>query len=282
MACIGLRARVKQCFSPRSLRSYLAEFVATFLCVVIAISPRIITQQNIQLTADPKKARNFWTLLVTALFQVSGLSTAVWIATDISGGHFNPAVTFSFAISGHIGVLNAIFYWAVPITMVAGSMSWYGASIWEGMMTFFLVCAVLVAGDPRRAAGGNKKRLTVLLAGLVTVVCVLAMESQTGASLNPARSFGAAVVSGQFHNQAVYWVGPMIGGAVAALVCRFNFLSVLEQCLLWFNKGSEPPRAATAFAPAPQLELLEAAGVITPDQFNNGSGPPQIVCCGRT
>ena len=88
-------------------------------------------------------------------------------------------------------------------------------------MTFMLVYTVHVAGDPRVARGRKGLATTALgalVVGLVLGSCVLAAGSLTGASMNPARSFGPAIVSGDFKNQAVYWVGPMIGAAVAALV----------------------------------------------------------------
>jgi aquaporin TIP len=51
-------------------------------------------------------------LVATAVAQAFGLFAAMLIAADVSGGHVNPAVTFAFAIGGHIGVPSAIFYWA--------------------------------------------------------------------------------------------------------------------------------------------------------------------------
>jgi aquaporin TIP len=110
---------------------------------------------------------------------------------------------------------------AVPTTRIAVEMTGFGASIVEGVMTFMLVYTVHVAGDPRVARGRKgiaATALGALVVGLVLGACVLAAGSLTGASMNPARSFGPAIVSGDFKNQAVYWVGPMIGAAVAALV----------------------------------------------------------------
>ncbi|TVU14967.1 hypothetical protein EJB05_38464, partial [Eragrostis curvula] len=245
----NLRAHMKQCFSAPSLRAYVAEFGCS----------------------TPTGTPDASALVATAVAQALGLYAAVFIAADVSGGHVNPAVTFAFAIGGHIPVPNAIFYWAaqmlgstfaclvlnclsagqartitvasvsslpphamsnfpsffaVPITRIATLMTGFGASILEGIMTFVLVYAVHVAGGRRLAAAA-----TAPVAGMVTGACVLAAGSMTGASLNPARSFGAAVVSGQYQNQAVYWVGPMIGGAVAAL---------LHQCVM-FSAVPEPP-----------------------------------------
>ena len=109
----------------------------------------------------------------------------------------------------------------VPTTRIAVAMTGFGGAVMEGVLTFLLVYTVHVVGEPRLSGGGGGggKRgfaataLGALAGGLTEGACSL-----TGASMNPARSFGAAVVSGHFKNQAVYWAGPMIGAAVAALV----------------------------------------------------------------
>lgn len=115
----------------------------------------------------------------------------------------------------------------VPTTRIAVAMTGFGGAVMEGVLTFLLVYTVHVVGEPRLSGSGNGsgvKRgfaataLGALAVGLTEGACVLAAGSMTGASMNPARSFGAAVVSGHFKNQAVYWAGPMIGAAVAALV----------------------------------------------------------------
>ena len=196
--------------------------------------------------ATPKgSAPDAASLVATAVAQAFGLSAAVLIAADVSGGHANPAVTFALALGGHVGAASAVFYWAsqmlgatfaclvlhyisagqaVPTTGIDVHMTGFGAAIIEGVLTFMLVYTVHVAGDLRAGGGGGGKRrgfaataLGALAVGLVTGACVLAAGSLTGASMNPARSFGPAVVSGDYKNQAVYWAGPMIGAAVAAL-----------------------------------------------------------------
>jgi aquaporin TIP len=100
-------------------------------------------------------------------------------------------------------------------------------TVLEGVLTFLLVYTVHVVGEPPRLSGtggGGGKRgfaataLGALAVGLTEGACVLSAGALTGASMNPVRSFGAAVVSGHFKNQDVYWAGPMVGAAVAALV----------------------------------------------------------------
>ncbi|XP_047079546.1 probable aquaporin TIP5-1 [Lolium rigidum] len=232
----NLSAHLQRSFSAPALRSYLAEFISTFLFVFAtvgsAVSARMLT---------PDVTSNASSLVATAVAQAFALFAAVFIAADVSGGHVNPAVTFAFALGGHIPFPTVALYWAsqllgstfacfivhaisagqaVPTTRIAVEMTGLGAGIIEAMATFLVVYTVHAACDPR--AGGRRGTAATamgsLVIGLVTGACVLATGSLTGASMNPARSFGPAVVSGDFKNQAVYWAGPMIGAAAAALV----------------------------------------------------------------
>ena len=88
------------------------------------------------------------------------------------------------------------------------------AMLVEGALAFFWVTAfygaVLRGGS--RAAGG-------IAVGLVVAASVFAGMYLTGGALNPARAFGPAMVSGEWASQAVYWIGPMVGGALAGLIC---------------------------------------------------------------
>uniref|UniRef100_A0A0E0KTL5 Tonoplast intrinsic protein n=1 Tax=Oryza punctata TaxID=4537 RepID=A0A0E0KTL5_ORYPU len=248
LAMANLWANMKRCCSPPALRAYFAEFFSTFLFVFTAVGSTISARM-----LTPDATTDASSLVATATAQAFGLFAAVFIAADVSGGHVNPAVTFAYAIGGHIAVPSAIFYWAsqmlgstfaclaVPTTTIAVEMTGFGAAILEGVLTFMVVYTVHVAGDPRVGGFGGRKGpaatvLGALVVGAVTGACVLAAGSLTGASMNPARSFGPAVVSGHYSNQAVYWVGPMIGAALAALV---------HQALVYPTVPEPPP------APAP-------------------------------
>ena len=70
----------------------------------VRVLPGMLTTPDVTTSASP--------LVATAVAQAFGLFAAVLIAADVSGGHVNPAVTFAYAIGGHIGVPSAIFYWA--------------------------------------------------------------------------------------------------------------------------------------------------------------------------
>ena len=85
----------------------------------------------------------------------------------------------------------------------------------EGVLAFALVYTVYAAGDPRTGPLGTIGPLAI---GLMAGAMVLAAGPFSGGSMNPALAFGSAVIAGHFKNQAVYWVGPLIGAAVAGLL----------------------------------------------------------------
>ncbi|WOL07589.1 putative aquaporin TIP5-1 [Canna indica] len=229
------RSRLREWLSPTSFRSCLAEFISTFFFVFAAVGSTISARM-----LTPDMTSEAASLVATALAQAFALFAAVYIAADVSGGHVNPAVTFGFAVAGHISVPVAILYWIsqmvgatlsclllrvssagqeIPTTEIGTEMTGFGGAVVESAITFLLVYTVYVAADPR--GGGMRRRREVagpLAVGLAAGACVLAAGSLTGGSMNPARSFGTAVVSGNFKNQEVYWVGPLVGAALAALV----------------------------------------------------------------
>lgn len=103
----------------------------------------------------------------------------------------------------------------VPTYTIAEEMTGFGASVLEGILTFVLVYTVYAARDPRRGALSSTGTLAV---GLIVGAGVLAAGPFSGGSLNPACAFGSAAIAGSFRNQAVYWVGPLIGATVAGLL----------------------------------------------------------------
>lgn len=171
------------------------------------------------------------------------IATLVWAVGRVSGGHLNPAVTLGFLITRKISVVRAIFYW---VAQIAGALA--GAGILLGVtpdgqlanlgtstpsgttegqtfgveliITFVLVFAVLSCCDDRRTDLGGSIPLTV---GLAIAMCHLWAVPYTGAGMNPARVFGPAVVSGTWDQHWCYWVGPIVGSIIAAVLYDFVF-----------------------------------------------------------
>ena len=105
---------------------------------------------------------------------------------------------------------------------LAGNVS-VGAGIGiEIILTFFLVLVVFGTAVDER---GTFKSIAGFGIGLVVAFDILAGGPFTGASMNPARSFGPALVSGEWTNHIVYWVGPIVGGVIAAVLYNSLFMN---------------------------------------------------------
>ncbi|HLQ58347.1 MAG TPA: aquaporin [Gemmatimonadales bacterium] len=217
----------------RSLRAPAAEFVGTALFVLVGAGSVIA---NMGAGAG----------LAIALAHGIGLAVIVTIMLPISGGHINPAVSFALWLGKQIdaftlgryvlaqllgAVVGALLikaiYPASAVRMsslgtpqVSGSMGLFGAMVLEALFTFFLVSAVygtVVSPQAQRVGG--------FVIGLVVLVCALGGGGAlTGAVMNPARAFGPALVAWDWHAQAVYWIGPLLGAAAAAGLWRYLLL----------------------------------------------------------
>ncbi len=176
-----------------------------------------------------------------------GLTVALVISSlgHISGAHINPAVTVGFLVTKKMEMKEGVVYIIaqmagavlaalvlkqfVPGAMnaalggqsVAPGVSTTAAIVIEFFLTFFLVTAIFGTAVDER---GTFKAIAGFGIGLVVTVDILAGGPLTGASMNPARSFGPALVSGQWGDQIVYWIGPLLGGAVAAVVYNSLFM----------------------------------------------------------
>ncbi|XP_042512753.1 probable aquaporin TIP-type RB7-5A [Macadamia integrifolia] len=219
-------------FTVGSLKSYLAEFIATLLFVFAGVGSAIAYSD---LTSDA--ALEPAGLVAIALAHAFALFVGVSIAANISGGHLNPAVTFGLAVGGNITILSGIFYWiaqllgsvvacfllqfvtngkSIPTHGVAAGMSSIGGVVMEIVITFALVYTVYAtAADPKKGSLGTIAPIAI---GFIVGANILAAGPFSGGSMNPARSFGPAVVSGDFAGNWIYWVGPLIGGGLAGLV----------------------------------------------------------------
>jgi MIP family channel proteins len=218
-------------------RALLAEIAGTFMFFVIGAGA-IVTAG---ISAAPGTG-----LLLVALAHGLALAIAVSAFGAISGGHFNPAVTFGLAIARKHPWPGVLTYWAAQLigSLLAGlvlrlffepflaaatathlgtptvnaAVSPALAIVIEAVLTLFLVWTVFgtaVSPDAPKVAG--------FAIGLIVAADILVGGPLTGAAMNPARHFGPAVVSGFLDNWYVYWIGPLIGGALAGLSYRYVF-----------------------------------------------------------
>lgn len=217
-------------------KALVAEFIGTFTFIFIgvgAIATDVMTGHLLGLTG---------------IALAHGLAFGVMVSATaaISGGHLNPAVTFGALVAQKIDVVNGLGYivaqclggiaaayvirlampeqvlaiisYGIPV-VTKGAMTTQ-ALFTEIVLTFFLVFVVFGTAIDKRApkVGG-------LFIGLAVAMGVMMGAAVSGAAMNPARHLGPAVAGGGFENTWVYWVGPLIGGGLAAVIYKY----VLEE-----------------------------------------------------
>lgn len=172
---------------------------------------------------------------------VFGLIITVMIYTfgHISGAHFNPAVTLAFVFARHFPVRRLIGYWAAQLlgallasgclrllfgnvaslgtTLPAGSGGAWQSFGLETLLTFFLMIVIMAMATDTRAVG----QAAALAIGATVGLEALFAGPICGASMNPARSLGPAIMSWTWTAQWIYIVGPMIGAVAGAYVYRW-------------------------------------------------------------
>jgi aquaporin TIP len=214
-----------------SVRRGTAEFVGAFALVFVGAGA-------IMTGAD---------LVGVAL--AHGLVIAVMASAvgHISGGHFNPAVTFGFLVARRIDPALALVYWLAQFAgaTLAALLLWWiyptdvteGASLGapvlgdgigvgagffvEAVLTFFLVWVIFAtAADPR----GSFKSIAGLAIGLTITLDVLMGGPLTGAAMNPSRAFGPQLVANAWSDGWIWYLGPLLGGGAAAVLYEWLYL----------------------------------------------------------
>jgi MIP family channel proteins len=205
----------------------IAEGIGTFLFVFLGAGAVVASGGNL-----------------VAIAVAHGLAIAALVAATagISGGHLNPAVTFAAWIAKKVsyklaiqyilfqlvgGILAALLLAAV-LPGAAGALGdgglgahalGKGVAAWQGLiieivLTLALVGVVFGAAMDPRGVG----HVAPLAIGFIVLVDHLIGVPLTGASMNPARSLGPALAAGAWADHWVYWVGPLVGGGLAALL----------------------------------------------------------------
>lgn len=215
-----------------NVRKLIAEAIGTFFLCFAGIAAILSTQPPINSGGG---------LVGIALAHGLGLSIGVAVFGGISGAHLNPAVTCGLLSTGRISLPMAVQYiisQCVGATIAACACKaifpvmavdsaklgiplpadWVTTQVLlltEFITTFLLMTAVFGAAIDGR---GKAVKIGGFAIGLTVAFDILATGAVTGASMNPARSFGPAVTLGYFNWHWCYWVAPIAGAVVAALL----------------------------------------------------------------
>jgi MIP family channel proteins len=208
----------------------LAEFIGTFAIVYCGVGAIALTSSNL-LNGG---------LIGVAFGHGFAVMGMIYALGNVSGAHFNPAISFALCLTGRFAWLDLIPY---VIAQLAGSLAatallklthagalekvGFGATLLatrvsplagmgiEIVLTFFLALVIF------RVAVLEKHPLAGVLIGLTVMMGVAAAGPLTGVALNPARAFGPAVFLGDWRNHWVMWAGPMIGAILGAFTAQF-------------------------------------------------------------
>src|SRR5438093_6990793 len=213
--------------SKEMLRRYAAEFIGTFALVFFGCGTRDMVGDT----------QNFAGILMVHLAFALTVAAMIYTLSHISSAHFNPAITFGFALSGRFPWRCTVPYWIAEFaaSLLAATLHFllipdkaaaahYGATtpkevgiipslVLEIVLTFFLMLVSMASATDKRfkrADSGLTVGFTILVSGLLA-------NSISGGSMNPARSLGPALFAGgsALASVWIYLVGPFLGAFVA-------------------------------------------------------------------
>jgi MIP family channel proteins len=207
-------------------RKLAAELVGTF-ALVFAGCGAIMVDAKTNALGHVGVAISFGLVIMVMIYALG----------HISGAHFNPAVTLAFALSRHFPWSRALGYWMAQLAgaLLAaailrgslGNIAHVGATLpsgsqgqsflWELVLTFFLMLVIVAVATDTRAVG---EAAAIAIGGTVGLDAMFG-GPVSGASMNPARSLGPALVSGDLHGIWLYIVAPLAGAVLGALSYEF-------------------------------------------------------------
>jgi aquaporin TIP len=230
------RAEAAASTSPAPLAQAVAELVGTFALIYVGVM--------VLVAGAPAVFQNGTKDLV-AVALAHGLTIGVMVSAtmQISGGQLNPAVTVGLVTARKLPVIQAgtnivaqilggaLGGWAAKASLGGASIKNGIPALGQGVgtgrgilieaiLTFFLVFVVFGTGVDQRFGA----RLGGMAIGFTVAVDILAGGPLTGAAMNPARWLGPAIIQGTYADTAVFLIGPVVGGVIAALVWSFVLL----------------------------------------------------------
>lgn len=228
-------------------RAWFAESVATF--ALVFFGPLSVTLAAAIFGAG----LSIEGIIMISLGHGAAIGLMVYTFGHVSGAHINPAVTIPMIITRKIGIKDGVGYIVFQIIgAIAAAFAHktilpeMGAKVNFGtqggpsellnhdamtglgveiILTFFLVTVIFMAAVHKKAAAGFAG---IAIGGMIFLIHLVGVPL-TGASVNPARTFGPALVSGFWEFHWIYWVGPIIGGIIAGIIMNYVFVKKAEQ-----------------------------------------------------
>lgn len=214
----------------KNIPAYLVEFFSTFALVFFGVGSIMIDMQT----------HGGFGIYGIATGHALALMICISAMGHISGGHINPAVTFAMFVTRRIKFAKALGYFCSQmlgayyaawflgfffpgdlaksvlfgLPTLQNGMSYGSGLIIEALLTFFLVLAIFGSAVDER----GPRVIAGLVIGLTVFIDILVGGLFTGACMNPARAFGPALLMGNWDNHSLYWIGPMTGAVLAALI----------------------------------------------------------------
>lgn len=207
---------------------YLAEFVATFTLVFAGCGAVVIDTVT----------RGQVTHVGIAISFGLAIAVMIYATGHISGAHINPAVTLAFAFTRHFPFWRVPLYWlaqvlgaigaALLLRALFGNVAHLGTTLPSGsdgqsfvleiVLTAFLMFVIMAVATDDRAVG----QAAALAIGGTILLDAMFGGPISGASMNPARSFGPALVSGTWSHLWVYILGPAVGALLGAFLYELS------------------------------------------------------------
>ena len=230
--------------APSLTRRAGAEFVGTYALVTAGCGAIVVNAMTGALTH-------------VGIAGTFGLIVMVMIAATghLSGAHFNPAVTCAFALTRHfpwpdvpwyVGAqLGGAICGAATLRVLFGPVANLGATLPSGsagqsfglelLLTAVLMFVIMAVATDTRAVG----QLAALAIGATVALDALWAGPISGASMNPARSFGPALLTGTWQAHWVYWLGPLLGASCGALLYQLLRLPLTDPMNPRSDAGSQ-------------------------------------------
>jgi len=291
---------------PSLWRGGVSEFFATLIFVFIGTGSVVASKTNLGTNTLDTAA-----LVLISLAHGFAIMVLVYAIGEVSGGHINPAVTWSILLTNKISLVRALVYMIAQLCgAVAGSgilssllppplqfhlgchsvntsltpAQGFGCEVVFTFIFIFIVFATAVspfAGKLTPLSGSEygPGKLAPFAVGMAILMLHTVGIPLTGASMNPARSFGPALVRNLdvcWAHHWVYWVGPFVGSSAAAIIAQIIFLNSPDTLARSFKVSRGGVALNEPISPAPQSSTAAPAPTITTQTSSSTSSVARV------